>query len=143
MTRSEAKAYRSKIDGILKKVTTNAEVLEYADLYPFWSGYVDYAVGSIVRRPSGLYRCYNAITANPTWLPENTAAHWEPITVGEDGTIDNPITAAAGMRYFKDKYYLDGGKTYKCIRDDSNGQGTILHYVPSQLVGIYFEEVTG
>ena len=28
----------------------------------------------------------------------------------------------------------------KCIRDDSNGQGTILHYVPSQLVGIYFEE---
>ena len=95
----------------------------------------------IVRRPNGLYKCYNAITANPTWLPENTAAHWEPITVGEDGTIDNPITAAAGMRYFKDKYYLDGGKIYKCIRDDSNGQGTILHYVPSQLVGIYFEEV--
>lgn len=27
---------------------------------------------------------------------------------------------------------------------NSNGQGTtILHYVPSQLVGIYFEEVTG
>ena len=28
----------------------------------------------------------------------------------------------------------------KCIRDDSNGQGTILQYLPSQLVGIYFEE---
>ena len=25
---------------------------------------------------------------------------------------------------------------------DSNGQGTILQYVPSQLVGIYFEEAT-
>ena len=25
--------------------------------------------------------------------------------------------------------------------DDSGGQGIILHYVPSQLVGIYFEEV--
>ena len=61
-------------------------------------------------------------------------------TVEMDGTIDNPITAAAGMRYYKDLYYLDGGKTYRCIRDDSNGQGTILHYVPSQLVGIYFEE---
>ena len=48
--------------------------------------------------------------------------------------------AAVGMRYYKDLYYADGGKTYKCIRDDSNGQGTILHYVPSQLVGIYFEE---
>lgn len=104
MTRAEAKAYRNKIDGVLTKVTTDAEALKYAELYPLWSGYADYAVG-------------------------------------EDGTIDNPITAAAGMRYFKDKYYLDGGKTYKCIRDDSNGQGTILQYLPSQLVGIYFEEV--
>ena len=25
---------------------------------------------------------------------------------------------------------------------DSNGKGTILQYVPSQLVGIYFEEAT-
>ena len=50
--------------------------------------------------------------------------------------------AAVGMRYFKDKYYLDGGKIYKCTRDDSNGQGTILQYLPSQLVGIYFEEAT-
>lgn len=34
------------------------------------------------------------------------------------------------------------GKIYRCTRDDSNGQGTILHYVPSQLVGIYFEELS-
>ena len=46
------------------------------------------------------------------------------------------------MRYYKGKYYLDGGKIYKCTRDDSNGQGTILQYIPSQLVGIYFEEAT-
>lgn len=103
MTRAEAKAYRDKIDGVLTKVTTDAEALEYAELYPLWSGYVDYAVG-------------------------------------EDGTLENPITAAEGMRYYKDLYYADGGKIYRCIRDDSNGQGTILHYVPSQLVGIYFEE---
>lgn len=46
------------------------------------------------------------------------------------------------MRYYKDLYYADGGKIYKCIRDDSNGNGTILQYVPSQLVGIYFEEIS-
>ncbi len=142
MTRTQAKAFRNKIDSVLTKVTADAEKLEYAELYPLWSGYVNYAVGSIVRRPDGLYRCCNSITANPTWLPENVAAHWERITVGEDGTIDNPITAAAGMRYYKDKYYLDGEKIYRCTRDDSNGQGTILHYLPSQLVGIYFEEVS-
>ena len=140
MTRAEAKAYRNKIDNVLTKITTDAESLKYAELYPLWSGEKDYAVGAKVRDDGKLYRCYNAISANPTWRPSVTPAHWEPITVGEDGTIDNPITAAAGMRYYKDKYYLDGGKTYKCIRDDSNGQGTILHYLPSQLVGIYFEE---
>lgn len=142
MTRAEAKSYRDKIDGVLDKVTTDAEALEYAELYPLWSGYVNYAVGTIVRRPNGLYRCYQTITANPTWYPENVPAHWELITVGEDGTLDNPITAATGMRYYKDLYYADSGKIYKCTRDDSNGQGTILHYVPSQLVNIYFEEVT-
>ena len=140
MTRAEAKAYRNKIDNVLTKITTDAESLKYAELYPLWSGEKDYSVGAKVRDGGNLYRCYNAISANPTWRPSMTPAHWEPITVGEDGTIDNPITAAAGMRYYKDKYYLDGGKIYRCIRDDNNGQGTILYYVPSQLVGIYFEE---
>ena len=140
MTRAEAKSFRNKIDGVLTKITTDAESLKYAELYPLWSGEKDYSVGAKVRDDGKLYRCYNAISANPTWRPSMTPAHWEPITVGEDGTIDNPITAAAGMRYYKDKYYLDGGKIYRCIRDDNNGQGTILHYLPSQLVGIYFEE---
>ena len=140
MTRAEAKAYRNKIDNVLTKITTDAESLKYAELYPLWSGEKDYSVGAKVRDYGNLYRCYNAISANPTWRPSMTPAHWEPITVGEDGTIDNPITAAAGMRYYKDKYYLDGGKIYRCTRDDNNGQGTILYYVPSQLVGIYFEE---
>ena len=142
MTRAEAKAYRNKIDNVLTKITTDAESLKYAELYPLWSGEKDYSVGAKVRDDGKLYRCYNAISANPTWRPSVTPAHWEPITVGEDGTIDNPITAAAGMRYYKDKYYLDGGKIYRCTRDDNNGQGTILYYVPSQLVGIYFEEAT-
>lgn len=38
MTRAEAKAYRNKIDGVLTKVTTDAEALEYAELYPLWRG---------------------------------------------------------------------------------------------------------
>ena len=137
MTRAEAKAYRNKIDGVLTKVTTDAEALKYAELYPLWSGYADYAVGNIVRRPSGLYKCYNAITANPTWLPEKHRRALEPITVGEDGTIDNPITAAAGMRYFKDKYYLDGEKHTAHTRRQQRLKVLILQYLPSQL-GAFF-----
>ena len=140
MTRTQAKRFREMITKAAAKLT-NAEALTSIDLFEPWSGSKDYAIGDRVRDGDKLYRCYNAISANPTWRPSATAAHWERITVGEDGTEDNPITAAAGMRYYKDKYYLDGEKTYKCTRDDSNGQGTVLHYLPSQLVGIYFEEV--
>lgn len=59
----------------------------------------------------------------------------------DEGTLSNPIAAEAGMRYYKDKYYKEEDKIYKCIRDDNDGQGTILYYTPSQLVGNYFEEV--
>ncbi len=141
MTRAQAQSFRAKITGAAAKLT-DKEALESIVLFEPWSGEKDYSIGDRVRDGDNLYRCYNAISANPTWLPSATPAHWERVTAGEDGTIDNPITAAEGMRYFKDKYYLDGGKIYRCTRDDSNGQGTILHYLPSQLVGIYFEEVT-
>ncbi len=142
MTRTQAKRFREMITKAAAKLT-NAEALTSISLFEPWSGEKDYSVGDRVRDGGNLYRCYNAISANPTWRPGVTPAHWERVTADESGTIDNPITAAVGMRYFKDKYYLDGGKTYKCIRDDSNGQGTILQYLPSQLVGIYFGEVTG
>ena len=140
MTRTQAEQFRAKIESAAKNLPDN-DALNSIELFPVWSGVKDYAQGERCRYWGKLYRCYNPISANPTWTPDVTPAHWERVTVGEDGTIDNPITAAAGMRYFKDKYYLDGGKIYRCTRDDSNGQGTILHYVPSQLVGIYFEEI--
>lgn len=141
MTRAQAQAYRDKITTAANNLPDD-KALDCLELFEPWSGYRDYVAGDRVRVGDKLYRCNNAISANPTWQPENVPAHWEPVTVGEDGTLDNPITAAAGMRYYKDLYYADSGKVYKCTRDDSNGQGTILHYVPSQLINIYFEEVT-
>lgn len=141
MTRTQAEQFRAKIESAAKNLSDN-DALNSIELFPVWTGFKDYAQGERCRYRGKLYRCYNPISANPTYTPDVTPAHWEVVTVGEDGTIDNPITAAAGMRYFKDKYYLDGGKIYRCTRDDSNGQGTILQYLPSQLVGIYFEEAT-
>lgn len=109
MTRTQAKRFREMITRAAAKLT-NAEALTSVDLFALWSGEKDYSIGDRVRDGDNLYRCYNAISANPTWRPSVTPAHWERVTADEDGTIDNPITAAAGMRYFKDKYYLDGGK---------------------------------
>ena len=140
MTREEALEFRRKIEFAAKHLS-DSDALNSIELFPVWSEFKDYAKGDRCRDQGKLYRCYNPITANPTWRPAVTPAHWEEVTVGEDGTISNPITAAVGMRYYKDLYYRDGDKIYLCTRDDTNGQGTILQYTPSQLVGVYFEEV--
>ena len=140
MTRAQAQSFRAKITGAAAKLT-DKEALESIVLFESWSGYRNYVVGDRVRDGENLYRCYNAISANTTWRPSVTPAHWEKVTVGEDGTVSNPITAAAGMRYFKGLYYAEGDAVYLCIRDDTNGVGTILQYVPSQLEGSYFQKV--
>ena len=141
MTRAEALAFRKKIESAAS-LLPDEQALESIELFPAWEP-IAYTVGDRCRYNGKLYKCYNAITGdNPTWTPDVTAAHWEVVAKPEEeGTLNNPIAAEVGMRYYKDKYYLDGGKIYRCTRDDSNGQGTVLQYVPSQLVGIYFEDV--
>lgn len=141
MTRAEALAFRKKIESAAT-LLPDEQALESIELFPAWEP-IAYAVGDRCRYNGKLYKCYKAITGGvPNWTPDVTAAHWEVVAKPEEeGTLNNPITAEVGMRYYKDKYYKEGDKIYKCTRDDSNGQGTILYYTPSQLVGQYFEEV--
>lgn len=144
MTRARALEIRQKIESAAANLSDEA-ALKSIELFPEWSGEKNYGKGERCRHPrhnSKLYRCNKPITANPTWTPDVTPTHWEVVPEGnEDGTLDNPITAAVGMRYYKDLYYAEEDKLYICTRDDT-GNGTILHYLPSQLVGVFFEEVT-
>ena len=54
-----------------------------------------------------------------------------------------PFPAARGMEYEYGKYYLDpeDGKTYLCKRGEETGS-IVLYYLPHELIGQYFEEVT-
>lgn len=140
-TIEEARAFRAKIEGAALHIPEE-QALESIELFPKWEATKNYAIGDKVRHGDNIYKCYNAITANPTWTPDVVPAHWEVLAKPEEeGTLNNPIAAAVGMRYFKDKYYLEGDDIYLCIRDDLNGEGTILHYWPSVLVGNYFTKV--
>ena len=80
------------------------------------------------------------------WTPDLTPALWAVVGgPGEAGTIDDPITAARGMEYTYGLCYLDGedGKVYRCERtDEAEGGKIVLHYLPHELVGQYFTEVT-
>lgn len=61
---------------------------------------------------------------------------------GATGGEFDPIEAARGMTYYKDKYYKDpeDGQIYMCYRDSDTepGSGIALNYLPHELVNIYF-----
>lgn len=140
MKRERAYAIIDAIKSIRTSLTDEV-ALEYIALYPDWEIGKDLTVGERVEHNGKLYKVITAHTTQVTWEPDVAFTLFEPIDVVNEGTLGKPIIADIGMTYFKDKYYLDGtnGKTYLCIRDDSNGNGTTLYHMPSALVGTYFE----
>lgn len=124
-----------------REIISDEIALNYVELYPDWKVGKALNVGERIEYDGKLYKVITAHTAQATWEPNVALTLFEPIDVVNEGTLAKPIIAAVGMTYFKDKYYLDetNGKVYLCIRDDSNGNGTVLYYTPSALVGTYFE----
>lgn len=149
-TTDEARAWRAGFER-LALYAPEAEAVKLPGAYPQWSGEgVAYTDGSgaepqsKVRYEGRLYKCITAHQSQAAWTPQAVPALWVAIDETHAGTLEDPIPAARGMEYYKDKHYLDpNGKTYLCIRDrdDAPGSGIVLQYLPSELVGTYFEEV--
>ena len=143
-TIAEAKAFRRKIESAAQHLPVD-EAVNSTELFPKWVSNKVYSKGERFTYNGNLYECIEANPVNPTWTPDVTYTYYKPIAnAGEEGSLDNPITAVAGMTYIKGLYYIENGTVYLCVRDDSaDGSGTSLHYLPSALVGHYFKEVAG
>ena len=77
-----------------------------------------------------------------SWNPVDAPSIWTAIDVTHAGTIDDPIPAVAGMEYIKGKYYAENESIYLMNRQGmAEGESVTLYYLPSQLVGIYFEKI--
>lgn len=106
----------------------------------------------IVRVPSGsplkddeLYRCIQPHTSQADWKPVDTPALWVRINKSNAGTKNDPIPAARSMEYEYGLYYSDpeDRKIYLCTRTgEQEGTKVVLHYLPHELVGHYFKEVS-
>ena len=78
-----------------------------------------------------------------TWNPVDASSIWTAIDIEHEGTLEDPIPAVAGMEYVYGKYYIEGETVYICKRTGEAEGGTIvLQFLPSQLVGQYFEVVS-
>lgn len=123
----------------------DSEAAAAVELFPAWAYPVDYAVGDRTADGGKLYKCQQAHTSQESWKPSETPALWVVIDVTHAGTQDDPIPAAAGMEYEYGKYYLDpsDSRTYLCERTgEAAGGKIVLQYLPHELVGNYFTEVT-
>ncbi len=140
----EQKIARAK--QIRRMAMINAETLEDAKaaevrtLYPEWKPGETVEPGDRRHRPpvDTLYKVREGKghTTQEGWEPENMADSWEALDVEHAGTVDDPIPAKPNMRYYPGKYYLDGGRVYKCTRDTEQA----IAQLPHELVGVYFEE---
>lgn len=109
--------------------------------YDTWSSYIGKGLnqGDRVEYNGKLWKVRQNI---PTVLENqypctDTAALYEVIDVEHEGTLEDPIPYDQNMEVFKDKYYIENGITYKCIRDS----GQPLYASCASLVGNYFEAV--
>ena len=130
---------------------SDADGLKAKALYPRWEalvkkGSVEAEAGFRFTYNGDLYKCTDK---NPKfqadWIPGNgTAALYVRIDEDHPGTLADPIPAARSMEYVYGQYYSDpeDGKVYLCTRTGEADGGTItLHYMPHELVGLYFQEV--
>lgn len=127
---------------------TDENALKVIDLCPVWDIGIAITQDMINKgqnryQDNGkLYKCIQPHTTQADWRPESTPALWTLIDVTHAGTIDDPIPAVAGMEYIKGKYYAENESIYLMNRQGmAEGESITLYYLPSQLVGQYFEVV--
>lgn len=141
MKRSKAYAFINAVKRI-RQTLSDEEALANIALFPDWEVGKPLSVGDRVEYEGKLYKVVQKHTSQESWTPNLTPALFEPIDVINDGTLENPIVAVSGMTYYKDKYYLDetDDNIYLCTRQDTEN-GTVLYFMPSALVGIYFSTI--
>ena len=118
------------------------KALQYMDMYPLWQSGLSVKVNERYQYNGRLYKVAQAHTTQSDWTPDVTPSLWVVIDVEHAGTLEDPIPAVASMEYIKGKYYIEDNVIYLMNRQGmADGESIVLHYTPSQLVGIYFEVV--
>lgn len=144
----QARAIRASMDAAAISLT-DEQAAKAPRLYKTWTAGLTVKAGDRLYYPGTdkLYKVRDGkghITQSD-WTPDIMPDLYSVVDVAHAGTIESPIQAARGMEYEYGKYYLDGedGNTYLCQRTGEAAGGTIvLHYMPHELVGNYFEAVT-
>ena len=118
------------------------KAVHYTEMYPHWKSSIAVKVGERYQYEGKLYKVVQEHTTSTEWTPDKVPALFTIIDIKHAGTLADPIPASANMEYIKGKYYTQDGTIYLMNREGMNyGEGVTLAYLPSELIGIYFEVV--
>lgn len=138
-----------RIRALMEKISALADdetILEAPEVCPYWKA-CEAVVPGDRRFYAGDGKLYKVRegqghTTQADWTPDQTPVMWVVVApASEDGSLEHPITASRGMEYTYGLYYLDpeDEKIYLCARaGEENGTVVVLHYMPHELVGMYF-----
>lgn len=121
---------------------TDQQALSVKSLYPNWEEFIGTTVqvDTKIQYESKLYKVVQEHLVQNQLPPSiDTASLYTEIVEDHSGTIDDPIPYPqdGNMIIYKDKYYIEDGIIYKCIRNSDQP----LYSKLSELVGNYVEEV--
>ena len=142
----QAQAIRASMDAAAIALT-GEQAAKAPRLYPTWAAGLAVKAGDRLyyHGTDQLYKVVSDHTTQADWTPDSVPALYTVIDVAHAGTQDDPIPAERGMEYVYGLYYRDGedGKLYLCQRTGETAGGTVvLQYLPHELVGHYFVEVS-
>ena len=142
----QAKAIRASMDAAAI-VLTDEQAAKSPRLYPTWAAGLAVKAGDRLYYPGTdrLYKVASDHTTQADWTPDAVPTLYTVIDVAHAGTKYDPIPADRGMEYVYGLYYSDSedGKVYLCTRTgEAYGDAVVLQYLPHELIGHYFTEVT-
>lgn len=127
----QAKAIYDTFDDLVKsKYTAEKQGFKFRDGDDLWKTAQDNVTFQAQYRPG-----------------QGTESLYTHIDEAHAGTREDPIPAKANMEYEYGKYYSEGDAVYLCKRggvadpEGMYGQKVTLQYLPSGLIGQYFEQV--
>ena len=126
---------------------TDSQALSVKEVYPTYddlvkTNYCAKRIGYKFTYNGDLYKTAQAnLTFQSHYVPgRGMESLYTRIDEKHEGNIDDPIPAFVNMEYFQGKYYIESGVIYLCNSELAK-DGIVLQFVPSDLVGIYFEKV--
>lgn len=132
---SQARKLREIIEKAIQ-LLGDTDALKCICLHEKWSpDGIEYPEGKKLQYNGDLYKVKQAHTSQESWSPDAAASLFEKVCESHIGTIDDPIPYSGNMILEKDKYYLEDGIIYLCVRDTEIAVFNKL----SELVGIYVD----